>query len=162
VDALELALKNNTYLRLCKHVLCKHGIPASEHEDRTVQAIWKTFKRHDDRIGQFTSSLYRYITWECLLYLKERRKLEQRHVRISDKLVDPRSLECDKDKEASSEPVGDLEPIHRDILQQFYLAGASKTSIRKELGMEKDEFNTLFQEALQKLKNIYKHKLVEN
>jgi DNA-directed RNA polymerase specialized sigma24 family protein len=76
--------------------------------------------------------------------------------------VDPRSLECDKDKEASSEPVGDLEPIHRDILQQFYLAGASKTSIRKELGMEKDEFNTLFQEALQKLKNIYKHKLVEN
>jgi hypothetical protein len=151
VDNLELALKNKSYLRLCKSVLVKHNIPPAEHEDRTVQAIWKTFKKHDNRIGRFTSSLYRYITWECLLYLKEVRENSMGHVRISSDIIDKRTISPESIEDTTKQ----LEPIHRDILQQFYLGGATKKALRKEYNLEEKEFNELFKEALRNLKDIY-------
>lgn len=79
--------KNN--IKLMNSVIKKYGTaftgtPASELKSIKMIALWKCLGKHDYTRQKFTSSLYRFINWECLKTIKENSKYRQNYKQIDN------------------------------------------------------------------------------
>jgi RNA polymerase sigma factor (sigma-70 family) len=92
--------------------------------------VFRCLRQHDPNKQRFTTSLYRFVTWECLTALRSAGP--QPHIPLQ---VDVAESPSGDDATHIHECISLLrDPYDRDLVRRRYLEGQSYTAIAREIG----------------------------
>lgn len=135
----EEALKNKDNVRLINFITNKYAKKLDKDIRREcgLIALWRALKKYDPKFGQkFTSSLYRFIHWECR---RELAKRDQEDYQIKGNRRRVRDEFVDIDNKEFVEHYLDLLPAEdREIIRMHYLEDVSVTNIADKFGWQKE------------------------
>lgn len=127
-DEIRLALANPENQKIIKAVQRRYqaALSKAELESASITGLWKALQGHNELFGQkFTSSLYRYVNWECgqeLLRNKRRVSLDEIEEPAQPQSVDLVEL---------NELLDRLPPFLGTPVRQYYL----ERMTLKEIGL---------------------------
>jgi len=150
----ELARRNLDNVRIINKCLAKHKDVMSFDELKScgLYGLWKCLKYHDNsKKRKFTTSLYSFVRWECLSYIKKKTEL-------NDEYLDNYSI-YDEEKDNIIEDIKDclnrLPKKDRKILEQYYYQKLTLKEIGKLNNYSRQAAGQNRNKAETRLKDIY-------
>jgi len=154
LTALNQAIKNALSNEENKHIIMvlsskyKYYMDEWAIENCVLHAIWKCLLRHNPEYNtKFSSSLYRYIEWECKNYIRE-------NYRYTD------NFELLEAKDATTtievnDCLSQLSGINRDILKQYHYEGMTIREIAESNGYTKTTAHNKIIQAQLEFKKLW-------
>jgi RNA polymerase sigma factor (sigma-70 family) len=154
-----LADKNNS--RILKKVSSKYinVIPQQELYSCALHSLWRCLSYHKDSFGQkFTTSLWRFMEWECNRELKRLQNEKNKSVNIStletkEKFDSPAKLPNDE-TENLYECIDMLPDGYRTLIVEYYIERHTMEEIGKMHGYSKEAARQKINKALIELRKI--------
>lgn len=141
-----MTINNNTYNKalsdpsnvlIIKSVCKKYSssIPPDELKSCGLIGLWKCLQKHDyKQKTAFTSSLYRWVNWECLAFLRKSRYNQK--LRTCDNSLIDNQLKYDNDNIESL--LEGLPEYEKSIMIYRYVYNMTLEEIGKEYGYSKE------------------------
>lgn len=108
--------------------------------------LWKCLKSHDPTKGnKFTSSLYRYVTWECLNALSEHRKM------LTNFDADKCYYENSFDVVVFNDILDSLSQKEKRVLLSRFLEKKTLREIGEEEGCSQYKVKKILQKTIEKI-----------
>ena len=110
-------------------------------------ALWECLRSHDDSIQKFTSSLYRYVHWNCLRELENEYKYQNRHrVLVSD------ITQNEVGSYDISSYIAHLSELEQQVMIMKFVYSYSLRDIAKLIHYSKEWIRQIILKCLQKIK----------
>ncbi len=107
-------------IRVMTAVVAAFDIPKEQREEIMDRAMVRCLSKHEDGRQQFTSSLYRFTTWECQNAIRQRAR-SRRVLSLSDVPEPPCPVDDRKeDIDHMYECMEMLSPKDRSVIDQYY------------------------------------------
>lgn len=111
-------------------------------------ALWRTLQKHRPELGQkFTTSLYRFVNWECLNLV--RRAKREKVVYLPEVVA-----EVVDNSSGIEEYLSRLTSADRDLVRWYYLEGHTIVEIGRRIGLSKEATRKRIGRAFQNLRDI--------
>tara|TARA_B100000929_G_C15240902_1_gene329801 strand:- start:104 stop:529 length:426 start_codon:yes stop_codon:yes gene_type:complete len=134
-------------------------------------ALWKCLRSHDEKYGQkFTSSLYRFVRWECIreLVIHNRKPafIQENHQYFYDDAerfcAYGREPECVEDKNIKDDEIMEfvelLSPGQREIIYLRFYENCTFAEIGQKQGYTKQAARQNVNKSISRLRELCKHK----
>lgn len=151
----EDALANKDNARLINHITNQYAKLLTKDVRKTcgLFALWRALQSYDPSFGQkFTSSLYRFVHWECRRELANQGNVQRKHSLKS--AVSSDDLASIENKEFLNHFIELLPANNRSILKAYYFDNLSLVDIGRVNGYTKETARKRVKEAVEKLKEI--------
>jgi RNA polymerase sigma factor (sigma-70 family) len=153
------ALANTNNIRLIKDVTNHYAqqIPADDLYRCGLNALWRCLSYHQDIYNQkFTTSLYRFVNWECRRELKKIKRERQRTINISsietkDTFAIPATESTDEVKHLY-ECIEMLPSQHKVLIQEYFIEKRTMQEIGKLHNYSKEAARQKIKKAVDALK----------
>lgn len=159
-EELQVALKNPNNRAIIKKVGRYYRSVLSYDESYScgLIALWKTLAKHDPNRGQkFTTSLYRFMKWECLRLISRskanRWKLSQE---ITEDVLRKSNGVSNKSEtlEYVREVMGYLREHDRNLINAYYVEGHTIEEIALSMEVAKESARQQLISAFDRLKEL--------
>jgi RNA polymerase sigma factor (sigma-70 family) len=150
-------MRNKDNLGIIKSVTNKYikSIRKDELYRCGLHGLWRVLQYHRDGMGQkFTTSLYKFVDWECKKRLKERKR-EKRQIPIDTLAIDIADKTKDESISHLLECMTMLPKPYYDILDMYYFQDMTLEEIGNRLGFTKEAARQNINKAEEKLHRIY-------
>lgn len=121
-----------------------------------LNALWRTLQCHDPKYNQkFTTSLYRFVEWECQRELRKKRtKVLSMCVPLEQATQENISCETipSTDHEFVQETISQMDPEDQEIIRFCLLEGRSLRDASRKFGYSKQVARRRKNDALRRLK----------
>ena len=151
-----LAIDDN--VNIIRKVTAKYASVIHSDDLRTcgLNALWRTLQCHDPKYNQkFTTSLYRFVEWECQRELR-RRRTKVLSLTVPLEQAAPHEVTEDSlpsaDVELVREAISMLDEQDREIIRFHFIEGHSLRDASRRFGFSKQVARKKKQEALEKLR----------
>ena len=151
-----LAVEDN--VKIIHKVTAKYASAIHQDDLKTcgLNALWRTLQCHDPSYNQkFTTSLYRFVEWECQRELR-RRRTKVLSLTVPLDQASPYEVAEDSlpstDVELVREAISMLDEQDREIIRFHFLEGHSLRDAARKFGFFKQVARKKKQEAFQKLR----------
>lgn len=148
------AYKNSDNQNIIYSVLKKYSKTLDSDTLRTcgLNALWRCLESHSDEYKtKFTSSLYKFTTWECD---RERLKL----AKIKDRPVELFDIAEEETEASIFTDLDDVLPTeHAAIVKMRFEEGRTLEEIGRHFGYTKESARQKLASALETLREVYKH-----
>lgn len=141
-----------------------------------MDAVWKCFKAHDNQFGsQFTSSLYLYLRWEFLRFMKDRKEESRQFTYFHKNNLSQYNRIVISDNEEgqpfipNSTFYDDLEHLQfymdklsewdQQLIKQRYLDGLTLYQMADIHGMRRQTIKSHINKAIGRLHKLCEHSL---
>lgn len=157
-DQINAALAVDDNVNIIRKVTAKYASTIHQDDLKTcgLNALWRTLQCHDPSYNQkFTTSLYRFVEWECQRELRRRRtKVLSLTVPLDQASPHEVAEDClpSEDVELVREAISMLDEQDREIIRFHFLEGHSLRDAVRRFGFSKQTARKKKQEALQKLR----------
>lgn len=157
-EQINAALAVDDNLNIIRKVTAKYASTIHQDDLRTcgLNALWRTLQCHDPAYNQkFTTSLYRFVEWECQRELR-RRKTKVLSLTVPLEQAEPHEVSVEglptTDVELVREAIGMLDEQDREIIRFHFLEGHSLRDASRRFGFSKQVARKKKQEALERLR----------
>lgn len=149
------ALKNPDNASVIRAVCLQFAKTLSIEELRScgLNALWRALSYHQDGKGnKFTTSLFRFVRWECSREIRRLNNYRKHVVAMPDN--------CDVSDETDTDIVNLRESIrllpeqHKDILHQYYFDNRTMEEIGVRNGYSKESARQKINKALAELREL--------
>lgn len=129
-------------------------MPIEELQECGMVALWKCLKYHEDGHNQkFTTSLWRFIDWECRRELKKKNK-DKTLVTSDMQEYDVTVIE-NPDVIKLRDCIEHLKPEHQQIIQEYYFDKLTMEEIGDNHKYSKETARQKINKAVRALSKIY-------
>lgn len=146
-------------------------LPEDSREDCGMVGLWRALQYHRGEFNQkFTSSLYRFVDWECKREFRKLygRKRYRQTVSFVQWTPDAEQATCvvhdltiKEDLEHLQACMDKLHPDDREILKQYYFKDLTMTEIGFRRSFSKECARDRIEKALQNLRRVSQAELSE-
>jgi len=161
-EEFELAYKNSDNIKLINSVTRKYSkqIDYDDLIDCGLQALWNCLKKHEPGRQKFTSSLYKFVNWECLRKLEEKKRNIKTvsMVNLNEDYDESQSKYEKAKNDVKKEILDYLELLNnddREILIDYYYNGMTMEEIGHKNGFSKQTAKNKIKKALTLLRKKY-------
>jgi RNA polymerase sigma factor (sigma-70 family) len=155
INTPEEVMDDEACRRVMGECLRRHGyaIPSEEHESIKWTAVLRCLKVfRPDRKQKLSTSLFRYLKWECdnfrRQYRKPRREIPLSSISELKAPVPDRQEEIDHVREC----MGMLDEPQREIVSSYYFGGMSLEEIGEERGYSRESARLNLARAMDRLR----------
>lgn len=154
-EEFQVAYENTDNRNIIRSVCGKYSKQLSRDELRSCGMIglWNALQKHDPKYKRkFTTSLWKWVTWECLREVGRSKRFAPKHFEdveacfYEDERVENRAF-----------VVGCLSKIpkfNRKIIKQRFLLGMTFEDIGQANGLSKETARQRYLESIDKLKEV--------
>lgn len=157
-DEFNKALANMNNVKIMQEALSKYRgiIPYEDLQRCGLDALWRCIGYHEDNKGnKFTTSLWRFIVWECRRELKRIRQQGRIHtVSLSQKEDFDISTNVNNQIKHLHEYITLLDSDSRDIINQYYFERRTMQEIGDIRGCSKQTIGQKIHKALIELRKM--------
>jgi DNA-directed RNA polymerase specialized sigma subunit len=154
-EEFRLAQENKDNQHIIKYVLGKFGrrLRRDERKACGLLGLWHALEYHDDSYGRkFTTSLYKFMSWEVQKFTQERDRNTSQTVQISNKYL---QREVSPTQIYAQDCIDSLkEPWQKKIIHQYFMKGMNLTEIGRENCYSKQYAQQRFASAMDELKRV--------
>lgn len=166
-EQFEKAYKDKDNLGIINYVCSKYykflplGNDAKDEIKACGQrALWKCLAKHIEGKQKFTSSLYRFVNWECKALAQ---KLRRQNKNFSQIPVETKMSLCEKhkfsyrnmvDTRVLTEGLMLLDPDSKKLIEDYYLNNKTYNEISVENGYSTETARKRVKNAINKLKEL--------
>lgn len=157
-EQLRVAQANSDNRNIIKKVLQQFaGLIHSDDLERCgLHGLWRTLQNHDDRFGQkFTTSLTRFVRWECLRELRQQRSSRKNFLPIGESCDDYAENKSHQEEMVHvRECMQFLSKEHRRLLEEYYLEQWTMEEIGALHNMSKETVRQKLEAAIRRLREL--------
>lgn len=152
-EEFETALNNKDNALLIYSITNKYrGLDAETKRECGLTALWRALQKFDASYGQkFTSSLYRFVHWECRRFLAKV-KNKRTFVRVGP--IEQEDVSELENAEFVERYMKLLPAYNREIIQAYYFEDKSLTEIGRLFKMNKAKVRLKLDESMKMLKRL--------
>jgi RNA polymerase sigma factor (sigma-70 family) len=157
-EQIDAALAVEDNMNIIRKVTAKYASVIHYDDLRTcgLNALWRTLQCHDPSYNQkFTTSLYRFVEWECQRELR-RKRTKVLSLTVPLEQAEPHEVSAhampSADVELVREVISAMDEQDREIIHFHFLEGHSLRDAARRFGFSKQVARKKKQEALEKLR----------
>lgn len=152
-EEFETALNNKDNALLIYSITNKYrGLDAETKRECGLTALWRALQKFDASYGQkFTSSLYRFVHWECRRFLA---RGKNKRTFVSVKPLEQEDVSELETKEFVERYVKLLPAYNREIIQLYYLEEKPLREIGKAYKLNNKELKVKLDESVAMLRKL--------
>jgi RNA polymerase sigma factor (sigma-70 family) len=155
------ALQDKDNKKVMNKILSQYSnvIPSEDLEACGMDAVWRCLGYHKKEKGnKFTTSLWRFVHWECCRQLKRIKRQNRLHTINFSTIETQDTFEIpvirDKEIESVREAVNSLNHHHKEYIQQFYFERRTLKEIATMQGCSKETVRTRIKQAIKELTKL--------